>query len=302
MASSDSSSSNDSESTVESGDDGEFKTGEKNFAVFGSANIKNVLQKATTTKNTVSKAVTIHDTFKSDLKGMSYALVVFGDPGNTYYLQSEHVQASAITYWEANFPKKKVPDWIKSITSYTQRATPHGENKYWRSPVRNTTKSRLAYVFSYKSKDKDKINVRQQVTNQVDLIYSLFRKREPNNAGTLALDYLDRIHTVKNDGTIGGLYGYIVGNSKDTTAIEMQMTSQLNLYYQNPPIIEEGGALDKYLCDFDIKALMETYLGANDWGMVPKKVRKVCYRDYGTSSFSLPVWNQIVEEKYRGGV
>ena len=131
----------------------------------------------------------------------------------------------------------------------------------------------------------------------VALIFLMFKKRNTNPAGVLALDYA-RINSPK--GTTykqQGLYGHLLDSANgDVQALEKRMTEEFNNYYKDGPTFSYDNHFDKYLVDWDIKTIMEDWLGENSWEDVSEETRKALYKGYPRRA--LPDWSRIVRERY----
>ena len=71
----------------------------------------------------------------------------------------------------------------------------------------------------------------------------------------------------------------------------------MDVFWHHIPIGSTKVHFDKFFTDADIKQFLEVHLGANNWDMVPKDVRKACYMNY-KSEASLPTWYLITMEGY----
>ena len=94
-----------------------------------------------------------------------------------------------------------------------------------------------------------------------------------------------------------GLYGHLLDSANgDVKALEKCITEELSNYYKDGPTFSHDNHFDKYLVDWDIKTIMEDWLGANSWEDVSEDTKKALYKDYPRRA--LPDWSRIVRERY----
>ena len=74
------------------------------------------------------------------------------------------------------------------------------------------------------------------------------------------------------------------------------MTEELHNYYKDGPNFSYDNHFDKYLVDWDIKCIVEEWLGGNSWDDVSEETRKTLYNNY--PRHVLPDWLSIVRERY----
>jgi hypothetical protein len=245
-------------------------------------------------KKQLRKPVDVHvfKTIKNALKSTISRVILLGDPGNCYYLREEHVQQLLGLYWNNNHPGEPLPSWIGTITRYTIRREEYGaESLYLRTSTGNT-RSRIGFIVTIPESEESTFN--DVTKNVVALIFKLFKKRKGNPAGVLALDY---IRESSPQGGKRGLYGHLLETSRgDEKALEQRMTVELNDYFADGPVFHYDDYLNRYLVDFDIKEILEKYVGANSWEDVSKETRKACYKNY--PRLKLPDWATIYKERF----
>ena len=94
-----------------------------------------------------------------------------------------------------------------------------------------------------------------------------------------------------------GLYRVLTRGVSDTSGVEARLDKDINDFFAPKKRFVNDAHLDKYLTDVDITEFLEKHLGANNWDMVPKDVRKACYKNYKGQE-SLPKWNLITREGF----
>ena len=85
--------------------------------------------------------------------------------------------------------------------------------------------------------------------------------------------------------------------SSSLSIVYDQNTKEINGFFAPKKRFVNEVYFDKFYTDADIKQFLEVHLGAINWGMLPKDVRKACYMNY-KSEASLPRWNLITRETY----
>ena len=94
------------------------------------------------------------------------------------------------------------------------------------------------------------------------------------------LDYIEA-HSPEDSSHPGhkaGLYKALTKGVSDTSDVEARLEKDINDFFASKKRFVNNEHRDKYLTDVDIKEFLEKHLGANNWDMVPKDVRKACYK------------------------
>ena len=228
---------------------------------------KQIRGESETLKNVNSKSdATISLPIHSDVKGVSYGVVIIGFQNATWYMDPNFMGAHCTCAWKINFPDKKVPPYLATLARYYIRREPHGDNSLLRNSSKRA-KSMIGWVYQLPSADAIKPGeVEKLVKNQSDFIRACFRKSKDYSIGSLMLDYIEENSGEDQDnrGVKGGLYKAVTKGVTDTTGIVTRMTKEINNYFAAKPSFECDGHLDKYLTDADIKEFLEKYIGANN--------------------------------------
>ena len=116
-----------------------------------------------------------------------------------------------------------------------------------------------------------------------------FKKTDQYSIGSQVLDYIEdhSQEDPKNPPHKACLYKALTRGASDTSGIQAQTTKEINGYFAPKKRFVNDIHFNKYLTDIDIKEFLEIHLGANNWDMVPRDVRKAWYRNY-ESEASLP--------------
>ena len=239
---------------------------------------------------------TIFNLIRSQVKGMSHGIALFGLPKRIWFLNPLFISGHCISLFSANYPNKEVPKFLKNIFRWNIRKEHHGDNSLART-AKGKAVAVIGFVFEIPTSQESK--AKKLVNKHANLIRACFMKTDKYSIGTLALDYIEE-HSNEDPlhpGTKAGLYRTLTKGITDTTGIEARLTKDINDYFLSKKTFESNVHWDKFLTDVDIKEFLENCLGANNWDMVPVDVRKACYKNYKSVN-SLPVWNQITREGY----
>jgi len=79
------------------------------------------------------------------------------------------------------------------------------------------------------------------------------------------------------------------GSFKNT---HMVMTEELHKHWGNGVKYTWEYCLDKFLTDYDIRELLQTYLNMHCWNDCSEELRVTCFKNYRTRD--LPPWNMIM--------
>ena len=207
-------------------------------------------------------AVCIHHKVCILLKNNTKWLIVFNDPREIYYNRPNHVINQVKNYHQKKYLGKPILDWVDTISSLFIRIEEHGQQSvYWRSRNRKTRVRILFIITNSTSKESWFEMVLKEV---IALIFSMFKKRNLNPACVLTLAY---IYINSPKGTTYNqqeLYGHLLETANgDVQALEKHMTEELNNYYKDGPTFSYDNHFDKYLVNWDIKCIVEEWLGGN---------------------------------------
>lgn len=237
----------------------------------------------------------IHSPIVDSLRGVSRYHVTLPARPKPFWQNGPPVQTVLMYQWSAVHGKgSDFPEFIKTFSTKDIRKEQHGSNLLKRS--RNNSCSSV-FGFSTTIPTSKKDTIKEHVTECLTFIYEVMYDYSQQDGAKYALDYIHDNSKVDENGNIGGLYGALTRNKPDTSSVELKMKKELCLYWKKTFQIVEDVPLDKYWTDVDIKEMLEEFLGANNWNMVPKDVRKACYK-HNWRMKSLPAWNEIVRERY----
>ena len=157
----------------------------------------------------------------------------------------------------------------------------------------------LGWIYEIPTASASGSEILKLVQKQASFVQACFKKNDHYSIGTAVLDYIEE-HSPEdptNPGHKAGLYKALTRGASDTSGIQAQTTKEINGYFAPKKIFVNDIHFNKYLTDIDIKEFLEIHLGANNWDMVPRDVRKACYKNY-KSEASLPRRNLITRETY----
>ena len=228
--------------------------------------------------------------FKSE-GGKSHWVVIFGDNGKAFFLKPEHLRDLFHIGWHKKHPLKPLPTWISSLDCYNIRAMEHGKDSKWYKTKGNKTRTRMALTFSLPTSEDH--TVHELLKRDLQVIFSLMKKRPMRPAGTLALQYIEKI----SGGTDRGLYKYLTDkHNGDFERTAHAMTDDLHDHFKDGMTFIYDNSLDKYMVDWDIKQFVEKYLGCNSWDDLSENDKQSAYKNYPKRK--LPDWSNIREESY----
>ena len=120
----------------------------------------------------------------------------------------------------------------------------HGKDSKWYKTKGNKTRTRMALTFSLPtSKDH---TVHELLKRDLQVIFSLMKKRPMRPAGTLALQYIEKI----SGGTDRGLYKYLTDkHNGDFERTAHGLTDDLHDHFKDGMTFVYDNSLDKYMVD-----------------------------------------------------
>ena len=157
----------------------------------------------------------------------------------------------------------------------------------------------LGWMYEITTASASGSEISKLVQKQANFVRACFKKTDQYSIGSQVLDYIEdhSQEDPENPGHKAGLYKALTRGASDTSGIQAQMTKEINGYFATKKRFVNKVHFNKYLTDVDIKEFLENHLGATNWDMVPRDVRKACYMNY-ESEASLPRWNLITRETY----
>ena len=108
----------------------------------------------------------------------------------------------------------------------------------------------------------------------------LQKESDQYSIGNQVLDYIEA-HSQEDPSHPGHKAGFskaLTRGVSDTSGVEARLDKDINDFFASKKRLVNNVHWDKYLTDVDIKEFIEKHLRANNWDMVPKDVRKACYK------------------------
>ena len=240
------------------------------------------------------KTATIFLPIEFATKGMSYFPVSLGEQGDMWWFKPEYLLSILEYAYKSAWPSSKFPEYFKTFKHYGIRDKPHGANVYKKIPSGKSVINVITFVVGIPTAQKNKIQ--SEVDEIIDFIYPcMLEFAQGNDGGKYALDYLESLAWINDDGEKKGIYGALTKKDQhNLRAVELRMQKEMIQFFKIKPDFNHDIHLDNYFTDYDIKTFVETYHGGNSWEEIPKNVRKACYKNkYKVKD--LPVWDNIAE-------
>ena len=235
---------------------------------------------------------------RSPVKNMTYGIAILGLPGKLWCVSPNFIKVHCATLYKVNFPKEKEPFFLSTINQWNIRSVQHGNNNYARTSRGRATYV-LGWIYEIPTSSSSGSEILKLVQKQANFVRACFKKTDQYSIGNQVLDYIEA-HSPEDPtdpGHKAGLYKALTRGVSDTSGVEARLDKDINDFFASKKRFVNNTHLDKYLTDVDIKEFLEKHLGANNWDMVPKDVRKACYKNYKGQE-SLPKWNLITREGF----
>ena len=235
---------------------------------------------------------------RAPVKGMTYGIVIWGLPKQIWCVNPKFIAAHCTTLYRVNFPKEKEPSFLSTIAQWNIRSEQYGNNNYARTTNGRATWV-LGWIYEIPTSSSSAREISKLVQKQANVVRACFKKSDQYSIGNQVLDYIEA-HSPEDPSHPGhkaGLYKALTKGVSDTSGVEARLDKDINDFFAPKKRFVNNEHWDKYLTDVDIKEILEKHLGANNWDMVPKDVRKACYKNYKGQE-SLPKWNLITREGY----
>ena len=168
-----------------------------------------------------------------------------------------------------------------------------------RDPYKKTYKrNKKGYVdkkiFFTIVKTSGSFDISTLLSSAINTIHSFFKESTHPPPGHTFVDWL-----AENKNSA---YEYELGKSAKSRVSEMtkdQLKTKLNLklvHAFSKHNVDHNQALDKYLCDSDIKEFLHNFCGYNSFEEIPHELRKAVFSKYPKTP--LPNWNTVEREEY----
>ena len=112
--------------------------------------------------------------------------------------------------------------------------------------------------------------------HDIRLLCSVIKKHKANPAWELAVNYCLQLPQGSSR-----LYSHLVSEyNGDHAKTAKWMTKQLDMHFKNGHELHFEVSIDKFMVDWDIKQLLEKYLGCNGGTIWSLMAKNVCYKDF----------------------
>lgn len=196
----------------------------------------------------------------NELTRMAHHPVTFTEGSGIWWMSATFIQRTVAHAWSKTHPGKAEPSWISTFKKFYIRKEPHGDNAL-KTDRYNSWVGHIGFVYS-KPKNS-RTSAVDEVRKIVSFVYSaMFGFAQSPGSGSFALGFMEH-----NDDQ-AKLYRYLTTNKDgsllhDLTKREQEFQDNMRSYFKKIPSIDDGYHLDYFFTDFDIKCVLENFLGAN---------------------------------------